>query len=391
MRLPVLDRPAVPSPAANCTFGRGCGDASPEPTADFAALVADHPCYSEEAHHHFARMHVAVAPACNVQCNYCNRKYDCANESRPGVVSERLRPEDAVRKVLAVAAEIPELSVVGIAGPGDALANPDATFATIEGVRRAAPDLRLCLSTNGLALPEHVERLARAGVRHVTVTVNMIDPAVGERIYPWVLRGGRKLRGAEGARVLSAQQLDGIARLARAGRAREGERGGHPRRERHAPARGRPRGPQRGGVHREPRPAHLRARARHALRPDRPARPDPRGARARPGGVRARRAAHAPLPSVPRGRGGPALRGPVRGVHGRVAPARADPGRPGGARGAPRRSRASARRPRPIATPRCAESPLSRRRSPPGSRSRRGAAARWTSTSATRASCSCTT
>ena len=217
MRLPVLDRPAVPSPAANCTFGRGCGDASPEPTADFAALVADHPCYSEEAHHHFARMHVAVAPACNVQCNYCNRKYDCANESRPGVVSERLRPEDAVRKVLAVAAEIPELSVVGIAGPGDALANPDATFATIEGVRRAAPDLRLCLSTNGLALPEHVERLARAGVRHVTVTVNMIDPAVGERIYPWVLRGGRKLRGAEGARVLSAQQLEGIAGLAARG------------------------------------------------------------------------------------------------------------------------------------------------------------------------------
>ena len=25
-------------------------------------------------------MHVAVAPACNIQCNYCNRKYDCANE-----------------------------------------------------------------------------------------------------------------------------------------------------------------------------------------------------------------------------------------------------------------------------------------------------------------------
>ncbi|MCK7499385.1 MAG: hypothetical protein MZW92_59835 [Comamonadaceae bacterium] len=42
--------------------------------------VKNHPCYSEEAHHHFARMHVAVAPACNIQCHYCNRKYDCANE-----------------------------------------------------------------------------------------------------------------------------------------------------------------------------------------------------------------------------------------------------------------------------------------------------------------------
>lgn len=211
--LPIAGHPEGPR-AANCTFGQGCGDA---PAAslppDVAALVRDHPCYSEEAHHHFARMHVAVAPACNIQCHYCHRKYDCANESRPGVVSERLSPEDAVRKVLAVAAEVPELSVVGIAGPGDALANAAATFATLEGIRRAAPDLTLCLSTNGLALPAHADRLAAAGVRHVTVTVNMIDPAVGERIYPWVIDGGRKVRGQEASRLLSERQLEGIALL----------------------------------------------------------------------------------------------------------------------------------------------------------------------------------
>jgi nitrogen fixation protein NifB len=205
-------------PAANCGFARGCGDAAQQQPAaalppDVAALVADHPCYSEDAHHHFARMHVAVAPACNIQCNYCNRKYDCANESRPGVVSERLSAEDAVRKVLAVAAEVPELSVVGIAGPGDALANVEATFATLEGIRRAAPDLTLCLSTNGLALPDHVDRLVAAGVRHVTVTVNMIDPEVGERIYPWIIRDGKKVRGREAARILSDRQLLGIAML----------------------------------------------------------------------------------------------------------------------------------------------------------------------------------
>jgi nitrogen fixation protein NifB len=48
--------------------------------------IAKHPCYSEEAHHHYEPMHVAVAPACNIQCNYCNRKYDCTNESSPGTV-----------------------------------------------------------------------------------------------------------------------------------------------------------------------------------------------------------------------------------------------------------------------------------------------------------------
>jgi nitrogen fixation protein NifB len=221
--LPAFDRAMPAAPAANCTFARGCGDAQPPAAtvqrapADAAAVARNHPCYSDEAHHHFARMHVAVAPACNIQCHYCNRKYDCASESRPGVVSERLSPEDAVRKVLAVAAEIPELSVVGIAGPGDALANPEATYATLEGIRRAAPDLTLCLSTNGLALPDHVDRLAGLGVRHVTVTVNMVDPAVGERIYPWILRGGRKVRGAEASRILSERQLEGIAALAARG------------------------------------------------------------------------------------------------------------------------------------------------------------------------------
>ena len=57
-------------------------------------------------------MHLAVAPACNVQCNYCNHKYDCANESRPGVVSELLNVEQALQKARAVAAAIPQLSVL---------------------------------------------------------------------------------------------------------------------------------------------------------------------------------------------------------------------------------------------------------------------------------------
>ena len=81
---------------ASCGSGAGSSDLPPE----VWEKVKNHPCYSEEAHHHYARMHVAVAPACNIQCNYCNRKYDCANESRPGVVSEKLTPEQAAKKFL---------------------------------------------------------------------------------------------------------------------------------------------------------------------------------------------------------------------------------------------------------------------------------------------------
>ncbi len=211
---------AAGAPAANCAFQRRCDAPSPRPSPPLSggegglppALARNHPCFSEEAHHHFARLHLAVAPGCNIQCHYCNRKFDCAAERRPGVTSERLTPEQAVARVQAVAAEIPELSVVGIAGPGDPLANPAATFAALEGVRRAAPDLTLCLSTNGLALLDHVERIAELGVRHLTVTVNMTDPEVGERIYPWIIWGRRRVRGREASRILSERQLAGIAR-----------------------------------------------------------------------------------------------------------------------------------------------------------------------------------
>lgn len=175
--------------------------------------VKNHPCYSEEAHHHYARMHVAVAPACNIQCNYCNRKYDCSNESRPGVVSQKLTPDQAVKKVLAVASEIPQMTVLGIAGPGDALANPAKTFETFRRLQEDAPDIKLCLSTNGLALPDYVDEIAKYNVDHVTITINMIDPDVGEKIYPWIFYNHKRIYGREAAQILTDRQMLGLEML----------------------------------------------------------------------------------------------------------------------------------------------------------------------------------
>ena len=211
---------AARSAAPACATG-GCGT---PPKGGSAKLpehirekIKEHPCYSEEAHHFFARIHVAVAPACNIQCNYCNRKYDCSNESRPGVVSERLTPEQAVRKVRAVAAAMPNLSVVGIAGPGDALADHGRTFETFRLLRETLPDLTLCLSTNGLALPDHIDDIRAAGVDHVTVTLNAVDPHVAEGIYAWIFWGHARRTGLDAARILIERQLRGIEMLTAAG------------------------------------------------------------------------------------------------------------------------------------------------------------------------------
>lgn len=187
-----------------------------QPTST-GARIALHPCYSEQAHRHFARLHLAVAPSCNIQCHYCNRKYDCSNESRPGVVSEVLSPEQAVQKALAVGAAIPHLAVVGVAGPGDPLANPERLFATFRALAAKAPDLTLCVSTNGLALPEQVDELVKYRIGHVTITINCLDPDIGARIYPWIFWNHRRIRGRKAAEILIAQQQQGLAMLVERG------------------------------------------------------------------------------------------------------------------------------------------------------------------------------
>lgn len=194
----------------------GCSsstDPSQEMDERLKARIEQHPCYSEEAHHHYARMHVAVAPACNIQCNFCNRKYDCANESRPGVVSELLSPEEAAHKVLVVAGKIPQMTVLGIAGPGDPLANPEKTFRTFELIAEQAPDIKLCLSTNGLMLPDYIDRIKELNVDHVTITINMVDPEIGAKIYPWVHYRRKRYRGIEGVRILHERQMEGLQAL----------------------------------------------------------------------------------------------------------------------------------------------------------------------------------
>ncbi|KJS11439.1 MAG: radical SAM protein [Peptococcaceae bacterium BRH_c8a] len=180
-------------------------------------MTGRHPCYSYQAHHKYARMHLPVAPRCNIGCNYCNRKFDCVNESRPGVTSEVLTPEAARDKFLLVREKVPNLSVVGIAGPGDALANWGSTKKSIKLIREADPEAIFCLSTNGLMLPDYAGEIVELDVRHVTVTVNCLDSATGARIYRHVNYRGQVLRGTAGVEILLGNQQKGVEYLARSG------------------------------------------------------------------------------------------------------------------------------------------------------------------------------
>ena len=217
MELPVLNPPASAKGGCSASSCGSTDDQVNQLPEHIREKVQNHPCYSEDAHHYFARMHVAVAPACNIQCHYCNRKYDCANESRPGVVSELLTPEQAVKKTMAVAAKIPQMTVLGIAGPGDPLANPERTFETFRRLSSDAPDIKLCVSTNGLSLPEAVDELAQHNIDHVTITINCVDPDIGAQIYPWIFWKNRRIKGRKGAKILIEQQQKGLEMLVERG------------------------------------------------------------------------------------------------------------------------------------------------------------------------------
>jgi nitrogen fixation protein NifB len=172
-----------------------------------------HPCFNAGVKGECGRVHLPVAPKCNILCNYCNRKYDCVNESRPGVTSALLTPGQAAAYLEEVMAREPRITVAGIAGPGDPFANPRETLETVRLVRERFPGLLLCLATNGLGLPPHLEALADLGVTHVTITVNAVDPDIGRAIYGWVRDGKVVYRGRDAAELLLARQLEAIAGL----------------------------------------------------------------------------------------------------------------------------------------------------------------------------------
>jgi nitrogen fixation protein NifB len=182
------------------------------------AIMQGHPCFNEQAHERVGRMHLPVAPHCNIQCAFCERRV-CASLTmqHPGWARQLLSPSEAVALVgRLVRARPGERFVVGVAGPGEPLANAE-TFEALCQVHRAYPDLLKCTSTNGLLLEQALPRLLDAGISSLTVTVNAPDSSVGQHIYAWVRYRGVTYRGQEAAAVLIENQMRGIRAALKAG------------------------------------------------------------------------------------------------------------------------------------------------------------------------------
>ena len=179
--------------------------------------MESHPCFGAEAHRRVGRVHLPVAPRCNIQCAFCERRI-CANLTmqHPGWARELLSPAEAAESIgRLVMAHPAEPFVVGVAGPGEPLAN-DETFETLEIVHREHPTLVKCLSTNGLLLEERMAEILAVGISAITITINAPDSAVGEKIYAWVKLDGEIIRGRNAVDRLLESQFCGVESAIRA-------------------------------------------------------------------------------------------------------------------------------------------------------------------------------
>jgi nitrogen fixation protein NifB len=141
----------------------------------------------------------------------------CTDIQHPGWAARLMSVTEAVKLVQSIVEERQGYDfVVGIAGPGDALAN-DQTFQALNMIHHQYPRIVTCICTNGLLLEDRLEALDYAGVRTLTVTVNASDRSIGKNIYSWAKYRGTIYRGEEAAALIIEKQFSGIRKATASG------------------------------------------------------------------------------------------------------------------------------------------------------------------------------
>jgi nitrogen fixation protein NifB len=171
------------------------------------------------------RIHLPVSPVCNICCRFCVRGFSVLPvwseqevsevssrdpKENPGWAAEVLSYDGALCVLEKALSICPDITVVGIAGPGDPLATRDA-IEVFEDVHRNYPELIKCISTNGLMLPMYADDLEKVGVTSISVTINAISPEILKKIVSKITYEDVVYNNDErGAEILIQNQLRGI-------------------------------------------------------------------------------------------------------------------------------------------------------------------------------------
>lgn len=184
-------------------------------TISYEELTTKHPCFALGKKGQTGRIHLPISPTCNIECKFCDRKIN-DYENRPGVASTVIKPDEAIDVIERALAVCPEITVAGIAGPGDTLAS-DYALQTFRLIRQRFPEIIKCMSTNGLLLAEKADEVIDVGIDSLTVTVNAVDPEIEAKLNGGILYHGIHYTGVTAAEILIKNQLAGIRKVSDAG------------------------------------------------------------------------------------------------------------------------------------------------------------------------------
>ncbi|OPX43916.1 FeMo cofactor biosynthesis protein NifB [Ruminiclostridium hungatei] len=158
-----------------------------------------HPCFDETLSG--CRIHLPIAKRCNTKCNYC-RIGISSDAQRPGVTESILDVNDVVTYVNKSLEIYDDCKIIGIAGPGDPLANPDETFEAFKRINKNFPDFKKCMCTNGFGVKEHIKKIEEAGIDYITLTINSVCTDSINNIYKFIYYRDKYYEGIEAGKLI---------------------------------------------------------------------------------------------------------------------------------------------------------------------------------------------
>lgn len=166
-----------------------------------------HPCFDETESG--CRIHLPIAKKCNTKCNYCKMSFS-KYEIRPGVTDRILDVNEIPAYVNESLELFNDCKIIGIAGPGDPLANPADIFAAFESVSKNYPDFKKCMCTNGFGVEDCADKIKEAGLDYITLTINSINVSTISNIYKFINYRGEYYEGERAAELILRLQKSAL-------------------------------------------------------------------------------------------------------------------------------------------------------------------------------------
>lgn len=170
-----------------------------------------HPCWARHRNNLWERIHLPVAPRCNVKCFFCDHNMGAScHLPKPGRANKIMTVEQALNVLRRELSNRPDLRIVAVSGPGEPLYNPEF-YELMRAVKDIDSTLKLCVSTNGVLLTDALESLLELNISTISVSVHTFSIGTAQRIYEWAMIDGARYFGIEMAEKIINRQRDGIS------------------------------------------------------------------------------------------------------------------------------------------------------------------------------------